>query len=103
MPTFNRVFEYSFQNIITAKSLQKSRKDFNSRRKRFPLLEPVRYLGYTVLTNAGFHGAYPHTYTQEVGVGGVLVPHGGEVLHHGGDGDVGEDERGEWRWVGDGR
>ena len=56
-----------------------------------------------VMTNAGFHGAYPHTYTQEVGVGGVLVPHGGEVLHHGGDGDVGEDERGEWRWVGDGR
>ena len=63
-------------------------------------LEIIFYCSFScivaVRTNAGFHGAYLHTYTQEVGVGGVLVPHVGE-------GDVGEDERGEWRGVGDGR
>ena len=42
----------SIQNINTAKSLQKNRKQFASRRKGYPQLEPGSCLGYTpILTH----------------------------------------------------
>ena len=41
-----RSLKISVGNIITAKSLQKSRKQFASRRKRSPPLEPGSCLGY---------------------------------------------------------
>ena len=45
VPTFNCVLK-TVENINTAKSLQKSRKQFASRRKRSPKLNPSSYLDY---------------------------------------------------------
>ena len=50
VPTFNqfKVSKYRL-NINTAKSLQKSTKQFASRRKSSPTQEPVSCLGYTFM------------------------------------------------------